>query len=124
MRVIIAPTDFSPVSINAVNYAADLATEINAELVLLNIVELPVTAPEMVLTESDYDELTEEPKQELAVLTNQLLLRTKNKIKIHSTIQFGTLEHELEEICELRNPFAVVMGSKDARAANDFPANS
>jgi len=34
MKTIIAPTDFSAVSLNAVNYAADMAQDINAELIL------------------------------------------------------------------------------------------
>ena len=40
--MIIAPTDFSPVSLNAVEYAADLATDIKANLLLVNIIELPL----------------------------------------------------------------------------------
>jgi nucleotide-binding universal stress UspA family protein len=47
MRTIIAPTDFSAVSLNAVNYAADLAVAINAELILLHVVQIPITVSEI-----------------------------------------------------------------------------
>jgi len=120
MKTIIAPTDFSNVSLNAVNYAADLAAAINAELILVNVVQIPVTVSELPLTEFEYDEMTEEAEQELAVITNQLYLRTKNKIKIHSKMVVGSVGHELEEICKRRKPFAVVMGTKGAGAAERF----
>jgi len=43
MRTIVAPTDFSSVSINALNYAADLAAAIEADLILLHVVQIPIT---------------------------------------------------------------------------------
>ena len=43
MKTIIAPTDFSPISLNAVNYAADMAVSINADLSLLYVCLLPIT---------------------------------------------------------------------------------
>ena len=52
MKTIIAPTDFSAVSLNAMNYAADLAVAIDAKLLLVNIVPLPVTSSvEVTITE-------------------------------------------------------------------------
>jgi len=120
MRTIIAPTDFSAASLNAVNYAADLAAAINAELILLHVVQLPMTVSEIPFTSFDYEEITEEPKQELAILTNQLFIRTKNKINIHHKLMVGSVGPELEDICELKKPFAVVMGTKDAGTAERF----
>jgi len=43
MRTIVAPTVFSSVSINALNYAADLAAAIEADLILLHVVQIPIT---------------------------------------------------------------------------------
>lgn len=120
MRTIIAPTDFSAVSLNAVNYAADLAVAINAALVLVNVIQIPMTVAEIPLTEFEYEEMTNEAEQELAVLINQLAIRTKNKIRIYSKIMVGSVEHELEEICHVQKPFAVVMATKGAGAAERF----
>ena len=41
MKTILAPTDFSASSINAVNYAADMALAVNAQLILINAVQFP-----------------------------------------------------------------------------------
>ena len=43
MRTIVAPTVFSSVSIYALNYAADLAAAIEADLILLHVVQIPIT---------------------------------------------------------------------------------
>ena len=50
MQNIIAPTDFSTVSLNAVNYAADMAMATNSGLLILHANEPPLG------TKSEYDE--------------------------------------------------------------------
>jgi hypothetical protein len=37
MKTIIAPTDFSPVSLNAVNFAADMAVSVDSSLLLFHV---------------------------------------------------------------------------------------
>ncbi len=120
MKTIIAPTDFSEVSLNAVNYAADLAAAVKAELVLVNVVQIPVTVAEIPLTEVEYKNMREESEMQLADLSVKLLLRVKNKIKIYSKMLLGSIENELEEICKVKKPFAVVMGMKETGAAGRF----
>ena len=65
MRTIVAPTDFSSVSINALNYAADLAAAIEADLILLHVVQIPITVSEIPFTSVDYEKITEEAEHEL-----------------------------------------------------------
>jgi len=120
MRTIVAPTDFSSVSINAVNYAADLAAATNAELILLHVVQIPITVSEIPITSIDYEEMTEDAKHELAVIANQLFTRTKNRINIHHKLRVGSVVSELGDLCEIKKPFAVVMGTKGAGAAERF----
>ena len=50
MKTIIAPVDFSPVSYNACIYAAHMAQDIKAELVLLHLMELPLAVAEFPVT--------------------------------------------------------------------------
>lgn len=124
MKTIIAPTDFSTVSLNAVNYAADMAVALKAELVLLHVVPIPMTVAEVPLTEYEYEEMREEAQQELVVLKNQLFLRTENKINIHLKLSVGSVEHELEQECNYKKPFAVVMGTKGESLAKRFLVGS
>lgn len=120
MRTIIAPTDFSPISLNAVKYAADLAVAINAELVVLNVVQIPVTVSEVPLTEFEYEEMTDEAENELAELEEKLNERTDGKINIRSKMMVGSIGYELKEISKQKGPFAVVMGTNGAGFTERF----
>lgn len=114
MKTIIAPTDFSAASLNAVNYAAELAIAIDAELLLMNIVPMPVsTASEVPEAVTMLSELEDDSEKELSKLKQKLLLRTKGKIDIHYFSEFGSVEYELEKIAKLKNPFAIVMNVKN-----------
>jgi len=124
MKTIIAPTDFSDVSLNAVNYAADLAAFVNAEVVLLNIIQIPMTVTESSFTDFEYNEMWDEANYELALISDRLRLRTSDKIKICTKVLIGSVTHELEEICERKKPFAVVMGTKGVGAGELFFAGS
>lgn len=113
MRTIIAPTDFSDISINAVNYAADMAMDIGAELVLLHVTEQPVAIPEVPFTGITYDEMISD--ETIKTLKQKLHERTENKISIHikNTVGaiHGSIQYELEDLCKRKKPFAVVMGT-------------
>ncbi len=43
MKTLLVPTDFSSVSVNAMNYAVDMAQAINAGIVLLHVYNVPVS---------------------------------------------------------------------------------
>jgi nucleotide-binding universal stress UspA family protein len=109
MQTIIAPTDFSEISLNAVNYAADMAAAINAKLLILHATESPVAINEIPLTEATYKEINIE--QKLNDLKKELIIRTNSKIKINAKQVFGFIENELRKICEYTNPFAIVMAT-------------
>ena len=47
MKTIIVPTDFSPIATNAMNFAADMAVNINASLMLLHVYQVPVSMPDV-----------------------------------------------------------------------------
>jgi nucleotide-binding universal stress UspA family protein len=120
MKTIIAPTDFSAISLNAVNYAADLAAAINADIVILNVVQMPITVAAISVTEFGYEEMVDAAEDELSSLSSRLLSRTKNKIHIDAKLMIGSLEQDLQEICKKQKPFAVVMGTRGAGAIERF----
>jgi len=111
MKMIIAPTDFSPVSLNAVEYAADMAADIQANLFLVHIIELPFT--EAPITAESYDVTIRQSRQDLFELQEKMVARTHNTINIETYIGMGTLLSELNKICNLHEPFAVVMGTEE-----------
>ncbi len=110
MKKIIAPTDFSPVSINAVNYAADMACTTGCDLLLLHIYPLPVMAGDVPVPIYGIDDSEEYQKEKLEKLRADLLLRTRDRIKIYTQIEQGDILQKIEECCIMVNPYAVVVG--------------
>ena len=110
MKTIIAPTDFSPVSLNAVNYAADIAKEINAELILVHVDDFLVTGIDFTIeTTMNYAEAC--GAEQLKNLCDKILERTDNKIKVRTENIPGIVFNEIENLCNLEKPFAIVMAT-------------
>ena len=109
MKTIIVPVDFSAVSYNACLYAAKMAEDIKAELVLLHVMELPASVAEFPVTQDVFEEIGME--QELKQLQDKLLAETNNKVDIQTKNVLGSAEYEIKEFCNRKKPFVVVMGT-------------
>ena len=118
MKTIIAPTDFSPVSYNACIYAAHMAQDIKAELVLLHLMELPLAVAEFPVTEDVFDEISVEA--ELKELQANLRTETNNNVKIEIKNILGSAEYEIKELCKVKTPVAVVMGTHSSSILDRF----
>jgi nucleotide-binding universal stress UspA family protein len=118
MKTIIVPIDFSPTSYNACMYAAKMAQDIKAELVLLHVMELPIAVAEFPVTENVFDSIGIEKK--LEEIKTKLIEETSDTLKIETKNIFGSAEHEIKEICKIRNPFAVIMGTHSYSAIDRF----
>jgi hypothetical protein len=85
MQTIIAPTDFSGISLNAVNYAADMAMALNVNLLVVHATEMQFNI------HPDDDEIEIENK--LHTLKEALIKRANNKIKVYSKQVCGIIEN-------------------------------
>ena len=110
MKTIIATTDFSDSSLNAVNYAADMAVDLEVSLLVMHVVELPAaTIAEFPVTDISFQDVSRET--DLALVKKSLLSRTRNKIEIETLQVAGNLNYELKNACKQVQPFAVVMST-------------
>ena len=112
MKTIIVPTDFSPVSINAVNFAVNMAEGIDASLLLLNVYNIPVSYSEVPIMLVSVDEMKKSSEDQLAELKKNVIHVTSGKVKVYTESRMGNTVDELEELCKHIQPFAVVMGAK------------
>lgn len=113
MKIILVPTDFSPVSVNAANFAADMAKAIHAEILLFNVYQVPVNySSEVPLMMVSADELKKASDAQLDELKQKLGMRIAHKINIETQSAQGDMIDELEKMCNQIQPFAVVMGTK------------
>lgn len=118
MKKIIAPTDFSSIAENACIYAAKLAADIKAELLLFHTVELPLSVADYPVTGELFDEAGVE--KELEALKNKLRITTNNKVDIKTKNVVGFADHEINELCNRIKPFAVVMSSHNSILSGSF----
>jgi nucleotide-binding universal stress UspA family protein len=117
MNLIIAATDFSPASQNAVKFAADMALSLHAKLVLFHAYSMPVSYTDVPVIIASVDELKTAADNQLFALKENILTITGNKITIETLSKMGNTIDELEEFCTTSKPFAVVMGSKSKTEA-------
>ena len=118
MKTIIAPTDLSEVSYNACLYAAKMAKDLQANLLLLHVMELPISVAEFPVAEEVFDEISME--EELELLKNKLVEETNGKVDIKTENIPGSVEYEVKELCNYKKPFAVVMATHKYNAVARF----
>lgn len=116
MKTIIVPTDFSPVSINALNYAADMALAVNASLILLHVYQMPVSSnnTDIPLPMMDYRELEEIQQKRIEEFKTRMINEKSAALTIATLVRMGSLVDELKTLSAEKKPFAIVMGTKGA----------
>lgn len=120
MRTIIAPTDFSSVSINAVNYAADMACLLSANLTVFHAYPIPQPVSEIPIAELSLGALRADAEKKISALKEKLLDRTGERIIIHNELRAGDVLLQLTEYCNEVNPYAVVMGTETLNGPERF----
>jgi nucleotide-binding universal stress UspA family protein len=117
MKTLVVPTDFSPVAVNAINYAADMALAINCSIVLVNTYQAPVIysdSPIPPVAIDSFEEIQKASEERLEEQKRVLMRTTAGKIKIYTESRFGDVVSELEKLCNSIDPFAIIMGSNGA----------
>ncbi len=112
MKTIIVPTDFSPVSLNAASYAADMAKATGASLLLFNTYTIPLSITDVPLALISAEEIKQGSEADIEKLKNNLGRITSGMVKIYTESVMGDPVDELEKLCEKIRPFAIVMGTK------------
>ena len=111
MKPIIAPVDFSSVSLNAANYAADMACAMNTNLVLLHVCRLPIAYTEIPVNADTVTALLKDAEDRLAELKQDISTRIKDRIAVSCDVRAGMVITEIENFCTGVKPYAVVMGT-------------
>lgn len=119
MKTIVAPTDFSGSSINAVNYAADLALFTGHSLSILHVYSIPVPVSDTIPV-IPVAEVYSDAKKEMEKLGAELTSRTKGKLTIITEIRQGAVMNEIYNYCQSTNPWMVVMGAEKAGKLERF----
>jgi len=113
MKTILVPTDFSSNATNALNFAAGLAGQVRGKLIIVHIINLPVTPLNGVIIPPDA-QLVEDCKQELNRLSKELRLENGFRFEVETICLYGYFLANLNEIAKAKAVDLVVMGTKGA----------
>ena len=119
MKTILVPTDFSQAALSALNYAADFAMAIHADLFLLHIYQRVAYGELPIPTNSE--DICQDYQKELDALKKHISLRSAGNLNIETEVRTSiTFHHELKAACENIRPYAVVMGSQGFNCSRTF----
>lgn len=112
MQNILVPVDFSPVSRNAAIYAAELAKQFNAKLVLFHAYMLPTPVSEVPYVMVTADEMQKENEALIKKEADQL--HDTYKVEVEWLVQIGIASDEIKLLAKEKNSDIIVMGMKGA----------
>lgn len=115
MKAILAPTDFSSASFNAVNYAAHLAVELKCNLILLNVYQLPVIVSDVPVIVPTPVELQEDCLTRLEKLKKEIQSKSHfQTLKIDLACSGGVPADEIFLLTQTEDIDFIVMGMRGA----------
>lgn len=120
MKTIVAPVNFSEASLNAVNYAADMACVIGTSLSLIHVCPIPMVYSEVPVPVYTIKDLVAGAQRSLEEIKEKILFETKDRIKIYTEVRQGNVVSEIESYSNSVDTYAVVMGPEGANAFERF----
>lgn len=120
MKTIVATTDFTAVSQNAVHYAAELASVLGMKLSVLHVCGLPMSFSEVPAPTFDLVKAQAEAEIKLATIKENLEERTGGRLPVKTQVRVGDVIAEINDHCNALNPYVVVIGAETANAFERF----
>jgi nucleotide-binding universal stress UspA family protein len=124
MKKILLPTDFSPISINAIQYASRLFKDISCEFYVLNVFKIPYLTNEELMDQnaSDLalfeDEMYDSSRVEMQKLIEKLPKNENHHFQIISDYNLFSLA--VEQVVKEKNIELIVMGTKGATGTKEI----
>lgn len=115
MSYIIAATDFSAISLNAVNYAADLALATGHDLVIIHSFSLPVMIGDVPVPASLIDDTQRDADEQMERLVKKIT-GTHSDIHLRSFVFYGTILETIEKYATPHGkPLVTIMGNTNTQ---------
>lgn len=126
MKKILVPCDFSKPAINAFRFALDLATQTNATVHLIHVIELPVLYDTVMMPVLNFEaalleELKEKTEKQFEKITNKY---KAEKVKIISSVEFGPTSKMILDYCKTHFIDFIAMGSHGANGLRELVIGS
>lgn len=113
MKTILVPTDFSKISLNAVDYAVQLAIQLKARIILFHTYYMPIiTSDTMVVP--PFDELENGCGDSLKKIENNIYKKFGKKVEIEFKCKYGFPIDEINLYAQEKKADLIVMGMQGA----------
>lgn len=113
MKTIVVPTDFSKISLNAIDYAVHIAMQTKAKIILYHIYYVPIITSDVMVV-PPIDELDEGCATSLMKIENNIYKKYGNKIDIEYKCKYGFPIDEINAFAEEKKADLIVMGMQGA----------
>ncbi len=120
MKLLLVPTDFSPIADNAMKYAMDMAKATNSNLMLVNMYQIPISFSEVPLVTISLDELRKISQNKLASVKHNIETITGGEIHVYTESILGEVSYEVEKLCDRLHPYAVIVGTRGVTGIGKF----
>lgn len=124
MKKILLPTDFSKISINAIQYATKLFADVPCTFYVLNVFRIPHITNEELLDQNISnlslmeDEMYETSRLQLESLLQEIPQNDKHVFEPLS--DYNLLSSAVEEVVQIKDIELIVMGTKGATGAKEI----
>jgi len=120
MKLIVVPTDFSPIADNALKYGMDLAAAMGSSLMIIHVYQIPISYSEVPLITVSMEEIKKASEERLAELKHNIETITSGKLVVYAESRLGDVGDEIKKLTKTLQPFAVVMGSRGVTGTGKF----
>lgn len=126
MKKILVPCDFSDSSVQAYKFAIDIANTSRGEVILLNIIELPVMhdtvlMPTLSFEESYLKDMKADAEKNFAKMKTKW---AKDGPKVTGMVEYGPTSTTILRIAAEKKADLIVMGTKGASGLKEFVIGS
>lgn len=80
MKIIVVPTDFSPIADNALKYGMDLAIALGSSIMIVHVYQIPISYSEVPLITISLEEIRKASEDKLAELKHNIETITEGKL--------------------------------------------
>ena len=116
MKTIIAATNLMEESNHAVEFAADVAKQLKAKLIIFNDLVFEPVISEYPMPMDVYDVTIEQTQKSLSDLEAKIKARTGNEIQVKKLGEIGSIRSEFDKLFAREKPFLVFISSQSIGA--------
>ncbi len=116
-KIIIIATDFSECAHNAVRYGAAISKKIKATLLLVHIIEYPLTPHSIPV---DIQKMADAANLEMEKLVKEIKEISGSAVDTEIKIYEGDVYRSINNICEEEKPYLVILGAQGKTAGEHF----